>query len=249
MPRGYPDDNIQASPLGQTIADNAELAARLGAKTTIQRSGNVIYSTDWSNGASDWLIAPAGFATGLVVANNGIISPCSLELYPGDMSGNFIDVHKRFPTIDLHNAAWEFYIDFRSTLPPSVPTVTFIIDIVHNLTRYFYVFDFLPATQQIDIHYWDATHVLFHAIITLPFALFGSVTNSYWHFVKVTVSPITGTYKSLLIDDQAYDLSAYTPDISPYVNAGYTRLAINYTDALSNAIVYLGSTVLTINEP
>lgn len=58
MPRGFPDDNIQSNPLGQTVADNAELAARLGSPYTVYRSGNVLYATDFSNGVEDWVREP-----------------------------------------------------------------------------------------------------------------------------------------------------------------------------------------------
>lgn len=249
MPRGFPDDNQQSNPLGQTVVDNAELAARLGAKTTIQRSGQVIYSTDFRDGMAEWGTSVVGAATVNLLANRGIISQECVRLYAGVLAGEIASMTKRMPIIDAPSAAIEFYFDMAMDGLTHAGALRFLLEIDWHQKKYEFSGLLVGNTNNLELDYEDAggaPHVL---TIHLPMVLKENSIPPYWHYVKLTVNPENERYKSIIIDDVAYDLTPYFHHGKGLTFPGQISATYSYTYTGTTAYIYIGSTVITINEP
>lgn len=249
MPRGYPDDNIQSSPLGQTIADNAELAARLGSITTVQRSGQVVYATKFTDGASDWYIYPQSDAYGKVRGNLGIIAPTSLELYPGVLDTGYILAFKLFPMLDISRAGVEYYVNFKRTAAAPDQDLQVFVAVTLEGVEYVFIMHWLPKTNQFDIYEYTGGTVLVHHVYTLPYDLYDSLDYPTFHYVKLVVDPENRRFLRLYVDYLAYDLSMYECAYHIPIDSPSIIVRFYMGHIVDATVVNIGSVVLTINEP
>lgn len=249
MPRGFPDDNIQTNPLGQTIADNAELAARLGAVTVIQRSGNVIYSTKFSEGLADWRLISGVGGTANVMANFGLVGPTSLNLNPGIAPLGAIAAHKYMPMIDAASMGLEANVCFATGVPVPAPSLIIQVTIDWHAKEYRYMVVIKAGTQELEVHSYSPAHVDTPYTIPIPYSILATIAQPGWHYFKLSVSPDKETYLRMLFDDLAVDLTPYSPDIYFLAVENFIEVSYTYTHVADNQPIYIGSTVLTINEP
>jgi hypothetical protein len=249
MSRGYPDDNIQTAPLGQTIADNAELAARLGAITTLQRSGQVIYASKFIDGSDGCTLASVGAGTAKVLASGGVIGNNCIELYSGTGVGHYAEIIKIFPMVDAVKYGYEFYLSIKSTGGVAAQTVSLAIDIVYNLMLYSYLIDFVSEDDKIIIHDYDAGGIDHPVTLDIPFVIHSITTKPTYNFVKLTIDVSNANYLRLLFANLSYNLSPYKPKIVSYTLSGLSQFNLTMQYDTLPAYSYLGSLIFTMNEP
>lgn len=249
MPRGYPDDNIQSYPLGQTIVDNSELAVRLGAFTTLQRSGQMIYGTKFTNGMSEWITSITGNGYAKVKATLGAYDNTSLELFCGTVAATKAAVAKYMPMIDATRIGLEFIVNFQFNVPVAGPII--LIDVLVNSHGFSYIFQFTinANTNQILVDYLDTFGVPQTYTITIPYALRDDSVIVRWHYFKLTADVQGGKYLRLLVDDLAFDLSSLIALNGVATAYGFIQAYYSYTYLLNGGVTHLGSTIITINEP
>jgi hypothetical protein len=249
MPRGYPDDNEQTNPLGQTIADNAELAARLGSVSAIQRSGQVIYATKFMDGLVDWFISTTGVGYVKTRANLGIIAPTCMELFGGVTPADAATATKHLTLIDANKIGVEFYINFLDGTPHPDPDPSLEVQISWHNVLYEFMYTFHPKAGQIGIDYVDSGGGHHTYTINVGYSLLGLYDHPVWHYFKVAVDPSHNNYGRLYIDNLSVNLSSYPPPNDAVTIAPYIMLYFLYNHVANAQPIRLGSMVVTMNEP
>ena len=70
MAHGAPDNyEVKPTNITNTLQDDAELAVRLGAVSSIDRLGNVIWFDNFSNGSNSWILSGDGLGNDASVSS------------------------------------------------------------------------------------------------------------------------------------------------------------------------------------
>jgi hypothetical protein len=218
---------------------SAELAARLGSPSMLERSGQVLFMDPGGLNAAQYAVATGGVNSaftecGLV----GVLGPLSYKLIAGPALGNSVAITRRIPKVTFGGVGLE---------------VCFNLTVAYQ--ELFFLLKVDTATSQWDggvclnqgtgkITYIDNTGawVVLDDIPT-PIAIGDS------HFIKLTMSPTLGKYMRLRFDDISWDMSA----IVPFNSVGLARPQIQYgltlhCDGTADAIAYLGPQIVTVSE-
>jgi hypothetical protein len=249
MSRGYPDDNIQEFPLGQTIADNAELAARLGALNTLQRSGSTIYKTDFKDGAGDWYLSVVSGGSSKVRANIGIVSPSSLELDPGSSGSDEAWVIKVMPLIDYTKLGWEFLLSFFRAVPVYDPEINLSANVAVGSEMYYFAWHILPLQEKVVIDSYTPPATLVPYEIPLGYNLFPDSGHYLFHYFKLFIDIGKARFDHIIVDSQAFSLLNCLPRITSVGFTPSVQLTTRYPYVADALPCYIGTTILTINEP
>jgi hypothetical protein len=248
MPRGYPDDNIQTNPLGQTIADNAELAARLGSVSVITRSGQVIYQTNFKDGITDWMLGKLEDGYVKCRGNLGVQSSCCMEIYSGVASGALASAVKYLPMIDLLKVGIEFNIMFDYADPEPDANIIVVYYITIEDKFYQFLFNIKPYSSEIVITYHAGGGVYLPYTITLPFSLVPDTGKKVWHYFKMVLDPENVRYYTLLVDSYAYNLQDLGAVAGSYTAAPGIVITFLESETTYSIPFHIGTCVVTMNE-
>ena len=249
MPRGYPDDNIQSSPLGQTVADNAELAARLGSLSTVQRSGQVVYMTKFANGNLDWLVDEGGNGRVRTLANAGHLDTTCLSLWSGSGAGDYAHIQKILPLVDFAKGGCEFYLDFPYPGVLLHQHLTMTVKLNHGGYNHFFAVDFIPIDNQIVLQTYNQAGAADYQTIDVGYDLSSATYVNLWHYVKLTFDGHNNKWGILYFNNLALNLSSYYGTQAAASYGGYFSVVFSLPYEHTSYYTRLGSFMVTMNEP
>lgn len=223
-----------------SIADYAELAARLGSINTYDRRGNTIWMDDFEGATLKWdkTLSGAG-AAATINAEHPYRGSQHLKLVGGSTVNRRAQVIKYFSYLHISNIGAEV------AFTADANVLYFILELL--------TFD---GTHYTEVQLWvdptnDELSYLNSAGITTVFddtIDFLESTRDY-HILKVVMDPINNTYLRGFFDDTEYDMSTYAArhelsGISPSLQAGLYV----YSNGATNAVANCDSFILTQNE-
>lgn len=224
-----------------SMADNAELATRLGSIVTYDRRGDVIWYDDFESGINKWEDRSTDLGHGLDVsalyARNGGFSAkitCgSNGAFAGTM-GHFqappvkskvgLEAHWARPLFNFTNIYFRMFIE-------------------HTTEVWDARIRFVSATGALE--YWDGA-----AWQTIQLNVGARAWPSHFHALKFVVDLDTNLYTRLLFENLSFDLSGYT---LPHTVVAATPDLIATIQAVGangvNSLVHIDDVILTQNEP
>lgn len=242
MPHGRPDW-LLTSATRQTfpLTDLGELAARLGSIVTFDRRGDVVFLDGFEDGLIKWSQATSGTGAAVAVdtanARNGAQS---IKLTGGSDTGRSAQITHRQPVQLLGSVGVEvsFYYDSQND--------NLSIQVTLNDGQ---------GTWDFEVRYTQSTSLLEYldsggAFQTLDDSKVLTQLSKQFHTLKVVLDMSTMTYRRVLLDSSAYDLSgiggsAGVVGNSPEVTATVRQLS----RAGSNDALYVDDAIFTQNEP
>lgn len=240
MAHGAPDFGMYApkTTVG-SLADMAELAARLDSVVTHDRRGDVIHIDDFEGNEGKWEANGTGVDRALALsAETARSGMCSLKLTTGNLANNYMEAIG--------------YLAY-----PVFGKIGYEISYTHNgsLKEYLWTFRLYDGTNYYDaiIRYTQATTILEiddnGAWRTLQTRSFMS-THYLFNTLKVVIDYNAKKYVRLITNDKEYDISAFSLSPTGSGVPPHIRVFIRGTTSVNfNHSTYLDDFILTQNEP
>lgn len=242
MTHGAPD-NFQVQPrnIVYVLQDDAELAVRLGAVSSIDRLGNVLFFDDFSNGKEAWYTLISGTGAAVAIsAGRYRHGGFSLKLTGGSNSARFAMCQAVLTYPDPSKMGVECNISFNNEAD-SIQTKIYLysgsavysciikIDITNNKLQ---LYDRNNTWQD----------------IATSLNLLASDYN--FHSLKAVGDFVNGNYIRVILDGVSYDISSHLLgyEVST-TNPQLTVHVVNGSKSGYNGIAYLDSVIITRNEP
>ena len=242
MGHGTPD--WWGSEPGETtfqVQDVGELAARLGSIDTFDRRGNVVFLESFEEGLSKWTLFHAGTADDILLSTTyPKHGAYSVKLIGGSGVGHYVQIRHREPIPVLSRIGFEF-----SWAPDSdMSTIEQYLYWYDGTNDYTWAVRYVVSTHALQVRdsagNWQ----------TITTAWIPSLTYSTSHVWKLVVDLETGEYAFLIVDQNGYDLSAYS---GQFLSAGlgpYLSMDLfYYSTAGKNSVCYIDDVIITQNEP
>lgn len=242
MVHGAPD-NFQVKPTNITysLQDDAELAVRLGAASSIDRLGNVIFFDDFSDGKEAFYTKAVGTGAEIAISSQYFKhSGFSLMLKSGDDITDTALAVVYLSGPKPSKTGIETCFSFNS----NVDHILFIVR-GDTETLHFYAGIELDLIND-KLQYRDSGEV-YQDIAPLRWV---TVHFNMFHILKLVIDPVTGYYVRLIFDNIIYDLSSY--NFATEAASDYPRLFPKvevYSKNGVNGTVYLDNVIITRNEP
>jgi len=221
--------------------DNAELAARLGACSTMDRRGNLIWYDDFEAAAAvKWNIAEDVGGTGALSTDRAWMGNQSMKTVTDDDIGDLVRLAKIFTLPIERRMAAEFMFFIAAGKPTTLlnivgytGTASFQAQIKydHNLQKIYY---YNSAGAWVELTIYDFTTILLEP----------------WFFMKLAIDWDTKKYIRFIFCGTEYDLSDI--DMKTAANASKKHVEIymyNTAETAAAATVYFDNFILTQNEP
>jgi len=240
MPRGTPDWG-EYSPQGEVSKslDLAEIAVRLGSPVIYDRNGTVLFMDTFQYGLIRWVVNAKAECTISACDTKAIIGPKSLKFAFSGTSTDLSYVGLTPPFLYFNRNGYEI------TAMWDDPYIFLILDgqLYYNGNNYGFGVKIAPVAHKLYV--WGATDW-----ITVASDINIDATGDVWYFIKLVVDAVNAKYVGLKLNDRFFDLSAYTPKIQASSEPNMLCLFIQaFQTAAQAGNVYVGSTILTINEP
>ena len=242
MPHGQPDFGAYAAKATVgSLADMAELAARLGSIVTYDRRGDVVFLDSFESGLSAFYTDASG-AGGSVTqspeqARNGMFSA---KMVCGSNLLREAYLWKYLPYPILGNLG----VEFSFTMAAEIEQLDFIIETIDADKTLWAQLRFDQDADILKYRHGDT------GLKTLQAALSLLEFDYMFHTLKVVIDYKKGKYVRALLDEKSWDMSDY-PIWTLGAGVG-NRLyfALNATgEAAANATIYIDDVIVTQNEP
>lgn len=221
--------------------DSGELAARLGALSTMDRRGNLIFYDDFNETALHWDTLADGTGASIELNTNyAWIGDKSIKLVTGDATDDTTYLRKTFaPTLDR-----KIGIEVHIQTPPDGLEFWLIFYGFDGTTRYQGLLTYDAKNDNLNLDYGAGSTVkLGDTIDTLW-------THRLWEILKVVFDWETMKYVRVIHNDTEYDVSMYS--LQTQASARLPHLSVHLyavSTANANATMYLDGFILTQNEP
>ena len=222
------------------IADNAELAVRLGSIDTFDRRGNVVWMDDFEGIGQKWRYSYS-FAVGTTTLS-------ATRCYRGSTSMK-----------QVTNTNIDDYAEIWKILPnPSNSSLGIEATLYQDDSSGYYVMYLLGYTG--TTYYsaavkWDwATHNVYYQDDTPGWVLLDSVpfknwVDEYWLPIKIVLDWSTFRYKRIIVGENEYDMSAFDLYHAASVQRASIQIRIGqHTAAAAAKTGYVDNVILTQNE-
>jgi hypothetical protein len=224
-----------------SLADLGELAVRLGALTSYDRRGEVIWQDDMSNGLSPWYVDTVGTASVVTTTDQHTdAGPYAILLTSGTTAGDRAGIRRGLAPFNMQRLGMEVSVQF-DTLPSSW---TFVIQ-RYTPTGYFEgMVMYNGDTYEVSIL---VPALGFVVLCTLPPSV--SILAHYDYF-KLVIDQSTGKYVRLLVNQTEYDISSYSlyTHTAVYPDIWYMSVYNHNHDGTTDT-VHIGHVIITANEP
>lgn len=223
------------------IGDLGEHAARLNSMVTYDRRGELVWMDSFSHGLSTWIQSSSGLGAAISLNTSYAFRwPYTAHLIAGTTLTKYAKLEKYFGSQIISVGGLEVcfgldenfdYVEFRFSIEKgeNAPTATIRIYLVANQIT-------AIISEGVEIN-----------IGTYPFSLV--TTPPYYNLLKLVADFDNSTYVRLLINDQQFDLSAYSL-YDPGAGGLPISVQLNLKGTASvNASMYLAHVILTANEP
>jgi hypothetical protein len=249
MARGHPDYNIPLTNIGSVSFDIAELAARLGSLSRIDRLGSVIYQDDFDNGLSRWTLVNGLDAYTHVITSPVFDGDASIKLGVNQPTSLGDAIYKVIPLHDANRMGFEFTY----ALAPigEVNVIPEFRAYIYTMTSLYRCYLKIHPLNHIIYLYTQPEGQPAGYYVALDDMLYLAPVSNYvtWHHCKIVIDIDKGKYQRLYHDQFTADLTSY-PLISG-ANPGYSGMTLAFFTNLGSAPGYwiLDNLIVTINEP
>ncbi len=242
MPRGHEDWGVSASAENASPdLPTAELAARLGALSLYDQTGQLMFADGFEHGLAPYSIDTQGTGTAKVLtAGHSFLGGYSLRLTGGSDGLRYARCSKNFPRPFL--TRWG--IEARVVLPAGAGQLHVDIRRYDGTTEHKYELLLDLTTQGIRVLQSDGSY----ATVTTN----ANYNNGpdIWHPLKLVVDLDADAWVRLGFATGQYDLSTYSHRDTPNASASYIAMTIGVdSDAGANPEIELDSVIYTYNEP
>jgi len=242
MAHGQPDFGAYAAKetVG-SMADNAELAARLGSIDSFDRLGDVIFLENFESGIQKWAIGLSGAAAAVEwstkYAQHGGFS---CNLHTGNTLSKYSLIRGSFYYPVQSKVGVEVWLSDEGFQGHHEIEMKFYRDLVYHIAAFRY--DFFLS----DLSYKDSTGAW--VLLDGLFAL-GTGLNSFCPF-KLVIDLDTSEYVKLKAGDVTHDLSGIEMQQGATGAARYFTVEVKaVTDVGIDHDTYVDSVIVTQNEP
>ncbi len=242
MPHGQPDFGAYAAKktVG-SMADNAELAARLGSIVTFDRRGDVVWLDDFEDNIDKWEVMTLGIGAAVVLSNEAARNGSrSAKLTTGPAIDNYAIIIKHLPYPALSKVGFE--ISF--TIDEDLNHLFHSLMLLDGTNRYIGSIDYRPDVD--ELYYYDDAGA--PQLIASGLNLAASIYH--FHTMKLVVDIATMRYVRLILDERTYDLSNYL--MQPILDATLPTMwayFASFTGVAANQSIYVDDAIVTQNEP
>lgn len=239
MAHGQPDFGMyQAKATIGSMADNAELAARLGSIVTFDRRGDVVWFDDFEDNIAKWT-AVGNAALSADTARNGGLSG---KLVTGVLVNDQVSIERHLSY-------------------PVLSGVGFEMSLCHyeaGVARYEWrlvLYNPDLSTRRMEWRYYPATtdlQILDQAAgwQSLGLNIRLGRTFGLFHTFKMVADYLTNRYVRLIWDETTYDLSAYEMPLGGHAGDPYMSARFIIVTAVAFArTCYVDDAIFTQNEP
>jgi len=242
MAHGYPDYGIYTpKKTVHALQDMAELAARSGSIVTFDRRGDVIWLDDFESGIEKWAAILQGTGAEAVntaeTARNG---GYSVKLTTGNAADDwaFLAHPHAYPVFSKLG----FEISF--SLDSAIKDVRIFLVLYTGTTQHVAEIVYIHSTGELQYRDQNNVYQTFATITPLR------VYSKLFHTIKLVIDPANTKYYSLILNNQTFDLSAYSYFTTSSVVYPYMEVAIQVStpDAVNRSI-YVDDAIITQNEP
>jgi hypothetical protein len=249
MPRGYPDYNVLSTAIGAVSFDTAELAARLGGLSRVNRLGQVIYQDDFMAYLSRWKLTTTGLGNGYNVVTPVFDGEAAVALGAADTVASSSRIEKPIPLHDLARFGLEVVFGFQ---PDGAGTNvgTYTMYVYHPTVSYMASVKIDMSTDYVSIYgYTLGDGVNWVTIISDMGVMNPNYSYVTYHNLKLIIDATTGRYVRLFVDDRSVDLSSYY--MTPLGAGTYESLLVQIYHSCNRVVdkFYNDSLIVTMNEP
>jgi len=242
MAHGAPDNfQVQPKNIIYSLQDHAELAVRLGAISSIDRLGNVIFLEDFSNGADRWQLSNVG--------GGSILELSSAEF----KEGGFALYSKNGGLI----ADWNTFRCYLTYPDPSKMGMEVNMSFDDDVDRIICMLDLFDLTgywqARIQIHP-DEEEIRIYDDHDMPHVIASNINPARYtyifHSFKMICDMTTGKHVRVIFDGITYDTSDFTMrrltgEYQPFLKPTFYV----YSNTGTFGESYFDSVIITRNEP
>jgi hypothetical protein len=240
MGRGQPDwgEYAPQEQVSKTL-DLAELAARLGSPVIFDRNGTALFIDTFVNDLIHWFVSAQPECTISACTTKALFGGKSLQFAFSGVSSDDSYIQIRPPFLYINRVGIE--------ITPMWDGADIVLGIglhfYYQNKGYKFQAQYTPALQQLEVMTSSGM-----VIVTNDLPIWTS--GDTWNVFKLIVDVPNARYVCLKVNNQIIDLSAYIPNIFSSLNPDWLSTLIwahnteNYAENL-----YIGSVILTINEP
>lgn len=223
------------------LDDLGDHAVRIGAVSSWDRRGRVIFSDNFREGPGAWTLTGSDVtATTCLFTGHALSSPFCMKLRNGSGGAQYARMQHTFGYEYRGHAGLEFSI----TLEPGARFVKFGLFSSLPTGRLFAYVRFTPATGVVDYGSDLTGWTPFGNVGTIP----GNVEE--WHNIKLVADFDTGYYVKLVWEGVPLDMSAILCDTAGAMAREYWSILIeNDNDAATQHSMYVDDVIVTIDEP
>ena len=222
------------------IADNAELAARLGSIVSYDRRGNVLWMDNFEGAVSKWQLTGAGVGNAQAInAAYSRMGEQSLKL----TSGSTLTRQARARMYIPYRVDGKMGFEFAWTRGLNMEYLTFYLYFYTGAKYVYSGLRFVNGTSTLE--YLDDGA----AWQTIEAGLSVMADNRAFNIMKLVVDTDTNYYVRALFNENEWDLSAYPCDTAASAVAATIRPDIQvFSTAAANTTVFADCAICTINE-
>jgi len=249
MSRGYPDYNAPRTAIGSVSFDSAELAARLGSLSKINRMGNVVYQESFENGLNGWNIYTGSNQKVEVVSSTVFEGGTCLKFKALDAINTYSHIFKLLPLLDYKSFGLEFTFGWKYSASGSVP---FVIEVRHyQISKYYnYKVYIDPNNDLVRIYTLTGSPPDSYVTVLADIGSYIAGLNLHsFHTAKIVLDLENTLYKRMYFDQYSVDLSGYSPLEVPSGNFTCLAILIHTEDNIPVDYVLIDNLIATINEP
>ncbi len=228
-----------------SMADNAELAARLGSICTFDRRGDVIWLDGFESGVAKWQPeGPAAGESAVWSAERAANGGFSYKLATAAILNNRIEVnhYESYPV--LSKIGFEIGFTEHKTPTGFYPEYRFELNCNDGTTWYLYRVRYIQATGTLEVLH-NGVWTQFAAGVNL------FLNNYLFNTIKLVGGfPTPRAYVRCIFNNVEYDLTGYVPQVIAPPAGPALNVAVRITaNSAEENIVYLDNAIITQNEP
>jgi len=215
---------------------NAELAVRLGSIDTYDKRGNVVLSDSFDSPTLKWVTAVNGTGSAVAISTNAAVQgDSSCQLTSGSNGTRAAGILKY-----IHpQVSGKLGAEFSFTVFTNTETITFNFNHSDGTTDHINVVTYDHANSKLK---YGAVELATGFVLEDGFTTF--------HTMKLVIDSKTKKPVRLLVNDNTYDLSGYSPSTQAAGSDAWVEMAIVHISAVGvvNSI-YVDNVIITQNEP
>jgi len=219
---------------------NAELAVRLGSIDTYDKRGNVLLSDAFESSTLKWLIATSGTGSAVSISTNAAVQgDSSCKLTSGSNGARIAAILKY-----IHPQVYgRLGAEFSFTVFTNTETVTLQFNHSDGTTDYIHLVVYDHTNSKLKYTGSGGTFDIATGI-----TLESGFTT--FHTMKLVIDSLTKKPVRLLVNEQSFDLSSYSPTVQGAGSEAWVSMAVYHISApgVVNSI-YIDNVIITQNEP